>query len=318
MTEILDFLKTLIRKKFPFKFVYSNEYWMIETGGHIFPVRKYRLIYEKLLALGARREHFLEPEPASEADILLVHTEKYFRKLKTGTLSAAEIRALELPYSAALLRFALLSVGGTIRSAREALKDGAAVHIGGGFHHSFPDHGEGFCVLNDVAVAVAKLREEGRIRRAMIVDCDLHQGNGTAVAFQRANDVFTFSIHQMDIYPSEKAESRCDVGLWSGDGDEAYLAAVRAHFPKLYKEFQPDLVIYVAGGDPYGGDRLGGLRLTQEGLKERDRIVIEEARKLEIPVAVVLAGGYAAEIEDTVAIHMNTIQVVRKALNIIG
>ncbi len=318
MTEILDFLKVLIRKRFPFKFIYSSEYWMIETGGHIFPVRKYRLIYERLLAMGARKEHFLEPEPASEKDVLLVHTDKYLRKLKTGTLSAAEIRVMELPYSPELLRFALLSVGGTIGAALEALKDGAAVHIGGGFHHAFPDHGEGFCVLNDMAVAIAKLLEEGRIRKAMVVDCDLHQGNGTAVAFSRTKDVFTFSIHQMDVYPAEKVESSCDVGLWSGDGDEAYLSAMRAHFPRLYEEFQPDLVIYVAGGDPYRGDRLGGLGLTLEGLKERDRIVIEEARKLKIPVVVVLAGGYASEIEDTVAIHMNTINVVRKALNTIG
>ena len=313
MTEILDIFKTLIGRRFPFKFVYSNEYWLLDLGHHVFPIRKYRLIYERLLAMGAKKEIFLKPEPASEEDILRVHSIKYFRKLKAGILSSSEVQALELPYSQALVEFALLTVGGTVLTASEALKDGLALHIGGGFHHAFPDHGEGFCVLNDVAVAVEKLRAEGKIRKAMIVDCDLHQGNGTGVIFSGKDQVFTFSIHQMDIYPSEKAVSSLDIGLWSGDGDEAYLARMRAHFPRLYYEFRPDLVIYLAGADPYGKDQLGGLDLTLEGLKERDRIVIEEARKLRIPVAIVLAGGYAAEIEDVVTIHINTIKVAQRA-----
>jgi len=313
MTEILDIFKLLLKKRFPFKFVYSNEYWLLDPGHHIFPIRKYRLIYERLLAMGAKKENFLKPEPASEEDILRVHGAKYLRKLKTGTLSSTEAQALELPYSQALVKFALLTVGGTALTASEALKDGLAVHIGGGFHHAFPDHGEGFCVLNDVAVAVEKLRADDKIRKAMIVDCDLHQGNGTAVIFSRKDHVFTFSIHQMDIYPAEKAASTLDVGLWSGDGDEAYLTRMRAHFPRLYREFRPDLVIYLAGADPYGKDQLGGLDLTLDGLKERDRIVIAEARKLRIPVAVVLAGGYAAEIEDIIAIHINTIRVAQRA-----
>jgi acetoin utilization deacetylase AcuC-like enzyme len=313
MTEILDIFKSLIRRRFPFKFVYSDEYWLLDPGHHIFPIQKYRLIYERLLAMGAKKENFLKPGPASEEDILRVHSAKYLRKLKTGTISSSEAQALELPYSQALVKFALLTSGGTVLTASEALKDGLAVHIGGGSHHAFPDHGEGFCVLNDVAVAVEKLRAEGKIRKAMIVDCDLHQGNGTAVIFSRKDHVFTFSIHQMDVYPSEKVASSLDVGLWSGDGDETYLAGMRAHFPRLYREFNPDLVIYLAGADPYGKDQLGGLDLTLDGLKERDRIVIEEARKLRIPVAVVLAGGYAAEIEDTVAIHINTIRIAQRA-----
>lgn len=313
MTEILDIFKALIRRRFPFKFIYSDEYWLLDAGHHIFPIRKYRLIYERLLAMGAKKENFLKPEPASEEDILRVHAAKYLRKLKTGTLSSTETQALEIPYSPELVKFALLTVGGTALTASEALKDGLAVHIGGGFHHAFPDHGEGFCVLNDVAVAVEKLRADGKVRKAMIVDCDLHQGNGTAVIFSRKDHVFTFSIHQMDIYPAEKAVSTLDVGLWSGDGDETYLTRMRAHFPRLYREFRPDLVIYLAGADPYGKDQLGGLDLTLDGLKERDRIVIAEARKLRIPVAVVLAGGYAAEIEDIIAIHVNTIRVAQRA-----
>ena len=313
MTEILDIFKALIRRRFPFKFVYSDEYWLLDPGHHVFPIQKYRLIYERLLAMGAKKDNFLKPEPATEEDILRVHSAKYLRKLRTGTLSSSEAQALELPYSQALFKFVLLTLGGTARTAEAALKDGLAVHIGGGTHHAFPDHGEGFCVLNDVAVAVEKLKAEGKIRKAMIVDCDLHQGNGTAVIFSRKDYVFTFSIHQMDIYPSEKATSSLDVGLWAGDGDEVYLARMRAHFPRLYREFGPDLVIYLAGADPYGRDQLGGLNLTFGGLKERDRIVIEEARKLKIPVAVVLAGGYATEIEDTVAIHINTIRIAQRA-----
>jgi acetoin utilization deacetylase AcuC-like enzyme len=313
MTEILDVFKLLLKKRFGFKFVYSSSYWMLNTGKHIFPVVKYRILYERLLELGAGKERFLLPEPASDEDVLRVHTAKYLRKLKTGTLSALEVQALEIPYSLELVKFALLSTGGTALAASEALKDGLAVHLGGGFHHAFPDHGEGFCVLNDIAVAVSKLLAEKRIRKAMIVDCDLHQGNGTAAVFAGESRVFTFSIHQMDIYPSEKIASSLDVGLWSGDGDAAYLAALREHFPKLYAEFRPDLVIYVAGADPYRGDQLGGLEMTIEGLRERDAIVIGEARKLKVPVAVVLAGGYALKVEDTVAIHLNTIRAAQKA-----
>jgi acetoin utilization deacetylase AcuC-like enzyme len=316
MTQALDFLKVLLGKRFPYKFVYSNEYWMLPIGKHVFPVRKYRMIYEKLLLLGARREHFLAPEPAAEEDVLLVHSPKYLRKLATGTLSKDEVAILELPYSPALYKFALLQVGGTALAVETALETGLAVHIGGGFHHAFPDHGEGFCVLNDVAVAIERVRRAGRTVKVMVVDCDLHQGNGTAAVFAGRKDVLTFSIHQMDIYPAEKPESSVDVGLWAGDGDEAYLRELRAWVPKLYGEFEPGLVVYLAGADPYEGDQLGGLRLTKDGLKERDRVVIDGARDRGIPVAVVLAGGYAAEIEDTVAVHLNTIRVAQRAQRI--
>jgi acetoin utilization deacetylase AcuC-like enzyme len=297
---------------FPFKFVYSNDYWIVDLGEHVFPVVKYRLIYEALLRQGAKKDDFLPPLLPTEEDLLLVHTPKYIKKLKSGTLSHSEILTLELPYSPELLEFALRFVGGTILVAEKALEDGLAVHIGGGFHHAFPDHGEGFCALNDVAVSLEKMKREGKIERAMVVDCDLHQGNGTAFIFSHKNYAFTFSIHQMDIYPAEKPSSSVDVGLWSGDGDEKYLNALRSNFPSLYKEFQPDLVFYLAGADPYEKDQLGNLRLTLEGLRERDRIVIEEARKLHLPVAVVFAGGYAFDVEETVSIHLNTIKVAQK------
>lgn len=300
-------------KKFPLKFVYSKDYWMLPVGKHIFPVKKYRLIHERLLALGAGRDNFRLPQPAPDEDVLLVHTARYVKKLKSGTLSHLELSVLELPFSPALVRFAWLSVGGTILTSELALDEGLAVHLGGGFHHAFPDHGEGFCVLNDVAIALEKLRHEGRIKRAMIVDCDLHQGNGTAFFFSGKAYAFTFSIHQMDIYPADKPSSSLDVGLWSGDGDEVYLAQLRAHFPRLYDEFNPDLVFYLAGADPYEHDRLGGLKLTKDGLKERDRIVLEEARRRGIPVAVVLAGGYAVDPDEVAAVHLNTIHAARKA-----
>ncbi len=312
MSEFVDLLKAVLGKRFPFKLVYSNEYWMFDTGKHIFPLQKYRMVYERVLSMGAGREDFLRPRPAPDEDLLLVHTPGYVNRLKTGTLSSLELQALELRFSPDLVRFGLLSVGGTVLAARRALADGMAVHIGGGFHHAFPDHGEGFCVLNDVAVAVEKLIREKQIARALVVDCDLHQGNGTAAIFSGRPDVFTFSIHQMDVYPSEKPPGTLDVGLWAGDGDEKYLAELGARLPRILREYRPDLVLYLAGADPFEKDQLGGLTLTKAGLRARDLLVIKSARRLHIPVAIVLAGGYASEIEETVDIHVNTIRVARR------
>jgi acetoin utilization deacetylase AcuC-like enzyme len=186
------------------------------------------------------------------------------------------------------------------------------VHIGGGFHHAFAGHGEGFCVLNDVAVAVAKLRRDGEVRKAMVVDCDVHQGNGTASLFAETDDVFTYSLHQMDLYPADKPESTLDFGLWAGDGDEKYLAALHDHIPRIYEEFQPEIIFYLAGADPYERDQLGGLRISKEGLMERGRIVIGEARRRKIPTVVLLAGGYAFDVEDTVQIHLNTVKTAQQ------
>jgi len=312
MAGLLNLFRFFLRRRFSFKMIYNDRYWMVDLGKHVFPVRKYRLLYESLLQLGAKKENFLSPQPALEEDLLLVHTSKYLKKLKTGNLSRSEILILELPFSAELVEFFFLTVGGTILAAEKALEDGLAVHIGGGFHHAFPDHGEGFCVLNDVAVSLEKMKKEGKIERAMVVDCDLHQGNGTAYIFAKKDYAFTFSIHQMDNYPAQKPSSSVDVGLWSGDGDEKYLGELRSHFPRLYQEFQPDLIFYLAGADPFEKDQLGNLKLTIEGLKERDRIVIEEARKLRLPLVILLAGGYAYALDDTVAIHLNTIKTAQK------
>jgi len=281
-------------------------------NNHIFPVEKYRMIYEKLLMMGARKEDFVSPQLASVKDVLFAHTPKYVKKLRTGKLSHTEVMSLELPYSPELFEFALMYVGGTITAAEQALKEGLAVHIGGGFHHAFADHGEGFCILNDVAVAVEKLKKEKNVSKVMVVDCDVHQGNGTASILSKKDYVFTFSIHQMDIYPAEKIRSSLDVGLWTGDGDEKYISALKKNFPRLYEEFQPDLVIYLAGADPFEKDQLGSLKLTKEGLLERGHLIIGEARSRKIPLVVLLAGGYAHDVQDTVAVHLNTIKMARK------
>lgn len=262
--------------------------------------------------MGARKENFLEPKPATEEDLLLAHSSKYLKKLEKGNLSNSEILSMELPYTPEFLEFASLYVGGTVLASEEALEEGLAVHIGGGFHHAFPDHGEGFCVLNDVAVAAEKMKSEGKIDRVMMVDCDVHQGNGNAFFFAKRDYAFTFSIHQMDIYPADKPPSTLDIGLWFGDGDEKYLSALRSHFPRLYTEFKPDLIFFLAGADPYEKDQLGGLKVTMEGLNERDRIIIEEARKLRIPLVVLFAGGYAHNVYDTVEIHLSTIKIAKK------
>lgn len=313
MVSLKGVFRRLRRPRFPFIFVYSENYWMVDLGSHVFPIKKYRLIYEKLLSSGVRAENFLTPQQASPADLELVHSEKYVKKVITGKLSHAEMLALEIPYCQECVDFAFLTVGGTIRAAEQALQDGLCIHIGGGFHHAFSDHGEGFCIFNDVAVSLEKLFQEGRIQRAMVVDCDVHQGNGTASIFHNKEYAFTFSLHQMDIYPAEKTRSSLDVGLWSGDGDDEYLSALGQHFPRLYEEFKPDLVFYLAGADPFENDQLGELEITHEGLKDRDRIIIENARGRDLPLVIVLAGGYASEIEDTVTAHMNTISVAQKA-----
>lgn len=312
MVRLRGILKFFRGKRSPFKLVYSEKYWMVDLSNHVFPVEKYRIIYENLLSLGAKKESILSPQAAKEDDLLLVHTSKYIKKLKKGDLSPSEILTMELPFSPQLLDFALLHVGGTILAAELALEEGLAIHIGGGFHHAFPDHGEGFCVVHDVAVALEKMKEEGRIQKAMVVDCDVHQGNGTAHIFAGKHYAFTFSVHQMDIYPAEKPSSDLDVGLWSGDGDEKYLSLLNSHIPRIYKEFRPDLLFYLAGADPFKNDQLGGLNLTLEGLKERDRLVIEEARKLQIPLVILFAGGYAYDVQDTVAIHLNTIKMAKR------
>ena len=294
------------------KLVYSDRY-DLNLGSHVFPSIKYRLVKEKLL-----REHIaepgdlVEPPPASDDDIALVHHREYLRKLQAGKLSYLEILRLEIPYSPELVRAVWLCTGGSILAGRLALEDGAAVNVGGGFHHAYPDHGEGFCVLNDFAVAIRRLQKDRTIERAMTVDCDVHQGNGTAAIFGGDHTVFTLSIHQENNYPYPKPPSSLDINLRDGVGDEEYLSELTQGMDTALAEFSPDLIFYVAGADPYREDQLGGLKLSLAGLEKRDRLVFEKARAKNTPVAVVLAGGYARRLDDTIQIHSNTVCVAKE------
>lgn len=291
----------------PFKLIYHPRY-DLNLGAHVFPSQKFRLIRELLLREKlAELEDFLEPRYARDEDILLVHTPDYTHKLKTGTLSATLMMALEIPWSREMVEACWLATGGSILAAKCALRDGFAANIGGGFHHAFPDHGEGFCAVHDVAVAIRRLQADKSIRTAMVVDTDVHQGNGTAAIFRGDNTVFTLSIHQENNYPMPKPPSDMDINLSDGIEDAEYLAILQKHLDKALGEFTPDLLFYIGGADPYCEDQLGGLRLTKEGLRARDNLVFERARKRQIPVAIALAGGYARLLEDTVRIHVGTI-----------
>jgi acetoin utilization deacetylase AcuC-like enzyme len=324
----------------PFKLVYSDNY-CLPIGAHVFPAEKYRRIRDQLLAEDiAEASDFSEPAPATDQDILLVHNPEYVRKLKTGTLSLREEMELEVPFSPQLVQAFWLAAGGSILAARQALADRVAVNIGGGFHHAFPDHGEGFCMINDVAVAIRRMQRDGNIRTAMTVDCDVHHGNGTAAIFAgtrtagdplpsasastlnhvqpakmrgaHAGDVFTISLHQHNNYPLWKPPSSIDVDLPDGTGDSDYLAWLDNALSSGLRQFEPDLLCYIAGADPYREDQLGGLSLTIEGLQKRDELVFRVARSRDIPVIVTLAGGYARNVEDTVTIHCNTVVAAKK------
>ena len=294
------------------KLVYSDRY-DLNLGSHVFPSDKYRLVKEQLLREGLfGAGDFVEPPPAADDDIALVHHREYLRKLQTGKLSYLEVLRLEVPYSPELIRAVWLCTGGSILAGRYALEEGAGVNVGGGFHHAYPDHGEGFCVLNDFSVAIRCLQKEGTITQAMTVDCDVHQGNGTAAIFGGDHTVFTLSIHQENNYPYPKPPSSLDINLKDGVEDDEYLRELGQGLDRALAEFTPNLIFYVAGADPYCDDQLGGLKLSLEGLEKRDRLVFEKARAKNIPVAVVLAGGYARHLEDTVQIHCNTIRVAKE------
>jgi acetoin utilization deacetylase AcuC-like enzyme len=331
----------------PFKLVYSDDYYL-PIGSHVFPAEKYRRIHDRLLASGiAAPSDFVTPLPATDRDVLLVHTPQYVEKLKTGTLSAREQLELEVPYSKELVSAFWLHAGGSILAADRALNDSVAFNLGGGFHHAFPDHGEGFCMVHDVAIAIRRLLRDGRVRRAMTVDCDVHQGNGTAVIFAgtrtsskplppvpviplqpthsdkassaksrmhsgHSGDVFTISLHQENNYPALKPPSSIDVDLPDGIGDVDYLGWLDNALTSGLRQFRPDLLCYVAGADPYRDDQLGGLALTIDGLKQRDKLVFRAAKSRGIPVMVTLAGGYARKAEDTVKIHCNTVVAAKE------
>ena len=296
----------------PFKLVYHEGY-DLHLGAHVFPSQKFRLIAEKLMSGGiAENEDFVRPAAASDEDILRVHTADWVHKLKSGTLSRSEEMRLEVPYSPELVEAFWLAAGGTIAAAQGALRDGFGCNLGGGFHHAYPGHGEGFCAIHDVAVAIRRMQHDGAIRKAMVIDTDVHHGNGTAAIFSRDDSIFTLSIHQLNNYPAHKPASSLDLNMEDGVDDEEYLSALLPAVRHVLDRFGPDMVFYVGGADPYREDQLGGLQLSMNGLKERDAGVFEEARKRKIPVVTTLAGGYALRLADTVQIHVNTVLAARE------
>lgn len=277
---------------------------------HRFPIAKYEMLRHRVVAralVPAARVH--EPARASGDALRLVHTDDYVDRLTNGWLDAAELRRLGFPWSDALVERSYRAVGGTCEAASAALEDGIAMNLAGGTHHAFADRGEGFCVFNDVAVAIRGLQHERRIERAAIVDLDVHQGNGTHAIFGGDSTVFTFSVHASRNYPFAKVPGCLDVELADGTGDDEYLAVLGDALPRVLAAARPDLVVYLAGADPHVGDRLGRLALTLDGLARRDAMVIGACREVGIPVAITIAGGYGRDIGDTVEAHLNTVRV---------
>ena len=296
----------------PFKLVYHPRY-DLNLGAHVFPSQKFRLLYELLLREKiATPNAIVQPDRACDEDLLRVHTSEWVTKLKTGTLTASEIMKLEIPYSPELAEAVWLAAGGTILAGQLALRDGFAGNLTGGFHHAHANHGEGFCAIHDVAVAIRRLQHDALIKKAIVVDTDVHHGNGTAHIFRQDDSVFTLSIHQENNYPAHKPPSNLDLGLADGVEDEEYLSQLRPAVEKSLDEFRPDILFYVGGADPFCEDQLGGLRLTKAGLKARDKGVFQSARSRNIPIVTTLAGGYARRVEDTIRIHANTIAAAQE------
>jgi len=283
---------------------YHPGYQVPLSASHPFPMSKFPLLKERLLTEGVLSpEDLLEPQPLERDVLELVHTAAYLDKLERSTLSAAEQRRLGLPWSESLWLRSRLASSGTLLAARTALASGLAGNLAGGTHHAFADHGEGFCVLNDVAIAIAKLRVEGEIERALVIDLDVHQGNGTAAIFEDSDAVFTFSMHGERNYPAAKMRSNLDVSLADGVGDAEYLDLLRRHLPAVLERSSPEVAFYLAGVDVAAGDRYGRMALSEEGIRARDRLVIEAVRDLRVPLVILLAGGYAASRERTAELH---------------
>jgi acetoin utilization deacetylase AcuC-like enzyme len=292
-----------------------HEAYEADIGVHVFPTEKYRATHDILVADGTISESDIRrPDSASDEQVALVHTPAYLTKIRNNAFTLQDVMLLEVPYSPELREAMWLTTGGSILAGRLALEHGLTVHLGGGFHHAFPDHGEGFCLVNDVAIALRVLRGEGRIERAAVIDCDLHHGNGTAAVFADEAEVFTFSIHQQHNYPMFKPASDLDLGLPDLTGDGEYLGFLEKHLPTIFDSHRPELVFYLAGADPYKEDQLGGLSLTRDGLRRRDELVFRMAADAGVPVAVALAGGYARRFDDTVEIHCETVRAARRQI----
>jgi acetoin utilization deacetylase AcuC-like enzyme len=295
-----------------YRLFYSPDYYADIGEDHVFPIKKFELARDILLEEGTLElSEIHKPELAAIADLHLVHTEDYIARLCQGTLTKSEVRRLGLPWSESLVRRSFLAVSGTVNAGRSALQNRVSSNLAGGTHHAFPDRGEGFCVLNDVAIAIRVLQKETDAKRFLIVDCDVHQGNGTAFIFKDEEEVFTFSMHGAKNYPLYKEVSNLDIELADGTGDTEFHEILREALHRIVQH-DPDLIFYLGGADPFEKDKLGRLNLTMEGLRQRDEIVLDFARTEDIPIVTVMSGGYAKDINDTVEIHCNTIRAVKK------
>jgi acetoin utilization deacetylase AcuC-like enzyme len=287
---------------------YSDTFPLPLPEGHRFPSSKYWLLRERVASAGVGQ--MLVPEPASDGELLRAHNAEYLRRMRAGEMTANEMRRIGLPWSPQLVERSLRSSGATVAACRAALaENGLAASLAGGTHHAFADHGEGYCVFNDSVIAARTMQAEGQARRVVVVDCDVHQGNGTARIAQGDETIFTFSIHGAKNYPFHKEQSDLDLALEDGTGDEAYLAALEGGLAESIERSRADLAIYLAGADPHEGDRLGRLKLTKAGLLARDRMVLEACRSAGLPVAITMAGGYGQDINDTVDIQFATVQL---------
>lgn len=282
--------------------------------GHRFPIEKYTLLRKRVIASALFRSQDIRiPPETTEAEIFRIHDPDYIHRLLNGQLTKREIRRTGFPWSPALVSRARRSVGATIQACRFAIAEGIGVNLAGGTHHAFRDRGEGYCLLNDAAIAIRALQAEASLRRVLIIDCDVHQGNGTAAIFSEDPTVFTFSIHGRNNFPFHKEKSDLDVALKDGTGDDGYLHALEQGLRRALQSPNTDLAIYLAGADPFREDRYGRLCLSKSGLVERDRMVFDYCRKFGIPVAVTMAGGYARRVSDTVDIHFHTVMEARNA-----
>ena len=290
------------------KLYYTDVFVLPLPAGHRFPMEKYSRLREHLLASGEfSPDDFHTPTAASREELQRAHDPAYIERVISGALNAAELKRIGFPWSPGMVERSLRSAGATLAACRTALAEGCSANLSGGTHHAHTDRGEGFCVFNDAAVAARAMLAEGRVRQVAIIDCDVHQGNGTAAILRGDDSVFTFSIHGARNFPFEKESSDLDIELPDGTGDDVYLAALEAGMNETFARNQPELVIYLAGADPYAGDRLGRLKLSFAGLEARDRLVLSACQQRGIPVALAMAGGYAQPIGDTVAIHATTV-----------
>lgn len=291
-------------------FCYSNKYTG-ELSGHVFPIEKYEMVYERLKSEKIITDkNLIKPIKPSRKELSLVHTDNYLDDLFNLRFTHRTYPS-ELPLNQKILDFFLITTGGTISAARMACSHGSAINLGGGYHHAFPGRAEGFCYLNDVAISIKLVQKEGFVNKVLIVDLDLHQGNGSAYIFRNDSSVLTFSMHQENNYPI-KQKGDIDIGLDDGTTDEQYLVHLHEILPKLIEKQEPELIFYLAGADPYCNDILGGLSLTKEGLRKRDKFVISKAWEKNIPICIVLAGGYAQDTKDVVDIHCNTCYIAKK------